>query len=107
MSGPQIPGESVWGVDAEKFDAALGSITSLMAVLTFSPMVTSANSGTQVTKIPFWNTGYKNTIGPEVAYCQDQGLHRLIYGSGANCLHFCPVMLADDPGDGTGNRGCT
>jgi hypothetical protein len=43
------------GVDKrmeEKSDPALGSMTSLMAVLTLSSMLTSANSGTQVTKIP-------------------------------------------------------
>ena len=36
----------------EKSDDGLGSITSLMAVRTLSSMVTSANSGTQLTKIP-------------------------------------------------------
>src|SRR5215213_1169559 len=36
---------------AVNVDSALGSITSLMAVRTLSSMVTSANSGTQVTKM--------------------------------------------------------
>ena len=39
----------LWNRTAEKFESAVGSITSLIAVRTLSSIVTSANSGTHVT----------------------------------------------------------